>query len=462
MLCQRPDLCFYLREPYDKQKEQLFNFPNSLQSLWRIFQNIVRHHTLDRIFIVIDALNECDIESLELLINNVDPYYEPGVDMSARGHQISEYKEIKWLFTSRNESMVQQSLAGSLDISLEKHRRQVDSTVRKFVDVKVRHLQRRKRYDSTLRHYVEKQLLEKSQGTFLWVALACRGLLRPAVVSVNTKTVLSKLPSGLTPLYERTVEQVIDSEDQELVEGARSILRAMVVAFRPLALNELAVAAHLPKEHRHNLPVLREYVGQCGSMVTIRDDTAYFVHLSAKTYILSMPANSILSTEFSMDHQFLALNCFEYVCERLSDDYTKATYLSGPEKEETEVGYPMLFWIDHVRKSPMEIVNEIDLGSDFFLPNSVQRQAWFKIYGEKTHAKWEVFSTNVTAIHLVAYAGLPNFLASLLAIDREHEATKVDLLGNSPMLLAAKYGHELCVQLLLKTGADITLKNVDR
>ncbi|KAL8882048.1 MAG: hypothetical protein Q9198_000878 [Flavoplaca austrocitrina] len=410
LLCQRPDLCLYLREPYDKQKEQLFNSPNSLQSLWRIFQNI---------------------------------------------------KKIKWLFTSRNESMIQQSLAGSLDVNLEKHRQQVDGTVRKFVDVKVRHLQCRKGYDSALRHYVEKQLREKSEGTFLWVALACRELSKPAVLSVNTNTVLGKLPSGLTPLYERIVEQAIDSEDQELVECARSILRAMVVAFRPLALNELAVTAHLPKEHRHNLPALREYVGQCGSMVTIRDDTAYFVHLSAKRYILSMPANSILSTELSMDHQLLALNCFEYVCERLSDDHTKATYLSGPEKGETEVGYPMLFWIDHVRKSPMEIVNEIDLGSDFFLPNSVLRQTWFKIYWAKTHAKWEVFPTSVTAIHLVAYAGLPNFLASLLAIDREHEATKIDSLGNSPVLLGAKYGHELCVQLLLKTGADTTLKNLD-
>ena len=48
-----------------------------------------------------------------------------------------------------------------------------------------------------------------------------------------------------------------------------------------------------------------------------------------------------------------------------------------------------------------------------------------------------------------------------MAIDKDREAAKVDSLGNSPLLLAAKYGHELCVQLLLITGADTALKNLD-
>lgn len=35
LICQRPDLCVYLRDQYDKQKEQLFSSPNSVYALWR-------------------------------------------------------------------------------------------------------------------------------------------------------------------------------------------------------------------------------------------------------------------------------------------------------------------------------------------------------------------------------------------------------------------------------------------
>ena len=461
MLCQRPDLCFYLRDSYDKQKEQLFNSPNSLQSLWRIFQNIVRHESLQRVYIVIDALDECEAESLELLINHVDPYQEAKSNMLASEQSENDYGKVKWLFTSRNEVMIKQLFSESLDISLETNRNQVEYTVRKFIDVKVKQLQRRKGYDADLKCYVENQLRKKAEGTFLWVSLACRELSRPSVLSVNTKKVLIKLPSGLTPLYGRILEQVVESEDIELVECAKSILRSMVIAFRPLTLNEIAIAANLPEEHRHNLPALGEYVSQCGSMVTLRDHTAYFVHLSAKTYILSMTMGNILSTDPKVDHQFLALNCFEYVCGRLSQGHAKTAYLSGAEKGETEAEYPMLFWTDHVRESPVEIAQCLDLQREFFQPQSIQRQAWFKIYWEKTHAKWEAMPTQLTAMHLASYAGLPSLLDSLLVTEPDPNISILDSLGNSPLLLAAKYGHYLCVRMLLKAGADTAQKNLD-
>lgn len=464
LICQRPDLCVYLRDPYEKQKEQLFSSPNSVQSLWRIFLTITRHHSLQKTYVIIDALDECESDSIESFLALLDPdqSLHAEIPVAKQGMNTNDDPgKVKWLLTSRNELIIKQLLAGSLEVSLETNHLHVEDAVQKFIDVKARQLQRRKGYDMELKRHVEEQLHDKAEGTFLWVALACRELSKPSVLSMNTKSVLVKLPSGITALYGRIIEQVLTSEDEELADCARSILRSMVIALRPLTLNELAIVAKLPDEHRHNLPVLSEYVSQCGSIVTVREQTAYFVHLSAKTYILSMTSGTIMSSDLRADHQFLALNCFEYICKRLGQDLSKTAYLRGNDKHETEPEYPMLFWPDHTRQAPMEIADYFDLQQEFFQPNSPQRQAWFKSYWEKVHAKWEVMPTDFRALHLAAYAGLSCLIGIILVASGDSEVAVLDSLGNTPLLLAAKYGYAKCVRELLAAGADTAQANFE-
>ncbi len=465
LICQRPELCVYLRDQYEKQKEQLFSSPNAAQSLWRILQDIIRHASLQNVIIVIDALDECEAESIETLLTLLDPDSdsEPKKpfhnDLSTPNRNASE--KVKWLITSRNEVFIKQMLAGSLEISLETNHTHVDAAVRKFVNVKSGQLQRRKGYDTDLRIHVENHLREKAEGTFLWVALACRELSKPTVLSMITTKVLSRLPSGITPLYERIMDQIINFEDEELVEYAKSILRSMVVALRPLTLSELAIAANLPEEHRHNVPALSEYVNQCSSIVTVREHTVYFVHLSAKTYILSMDSMRIVSPDLKAEHEFIALNCFNYVRRCLAKDHSRTAYLHEAETQETEAEYPMLFWTDHTRHAPMAIAKRFDLQDEFFQPRSTLRQAWFDLYWTKMHAKWEVRPSEITALHLAAYAGLPCLVGTLLDLSQNSEFLMVDSLGNTPLLWAAKYGYETCVRLLLKAGADNRTENYE-
>lgn len=101
----------------------------------------------------------------------------------------------------------------------------------------------------------------------MWVALACRELSKPSVLSVNAEEVLLQLPSGIVPSYTRIMDQVLTSGDKRSI---KSILQSMVVALRPLTLPERAVAAGLPNQYHNNLHMLEEYVEQCGLMVTIR------------------------------------------------------------------------------------------------------------------------------------------------------------------------------------------------
>lgn len=457
LICQQPELCIHLRETYDKQKDHLFSSPNAVQSLWRIMCNMVNSHNLRQIYIVIDALDECEAECAETLLTLIDPTFDQERDQE-EGNLFSSCEDqrsekVKWLVTSRNEIAIKQMLAGVMHISLESNESHVSEAVSQFIVLKVNQLQRRKSYDSKLRKLVEGQLLEKAEGTFLWVSLACRELSRPRVLSVDTTKVLSRLPSGLTPLYERIMEQVTNAEDEELVECAKSILRAMVVAFRPLTLIELGIAANLPEEHRHNTPVISEYVNHCGSMVTIREHTVYFVHLSAKTFIQSWEGTAIVSANLGIEHEFLALNCFNYVCHELVNDHPRKAYLTKAESREIEVEYPILFWLEHTRRASAKFVMRFDLESDFFRPDSWQRQLWFEAYWTKVHAQWELRPSNFSALHLAAYSCLPWLVDALLALRHSADALAVDSLGNTALLWAAKNGCKESVRLLLDAGS---------
>jgi ankyrin repeat protein len=106
------------------------------------------------------------------------------------------------------------------------------------------------------------------------------------------------------------MKQVMSNEDKELAAFAKEILRSVTVALRPLTLEELAVTADLPKKYRYNLEVLIEYTEQCGSFLTIRQHTVYFVHQSAKEYLLSSESSAIFSPRLEEENKLIASRCF--------------------------------------------------------------------------------------------------------------------------------------------------------
>lgn len=486
ILCQHPDLAVYLHNEYEKQREQLFTSRNSLQTLWRIFHTIVKNSHLQELYVVIDALDECDMDSMETLLVLLEPYIELQEDDLGQSDQKYLGCPIKWLLTSRNELRIKQPLTGSLAISLEENASHVDDVVLKFIDVKVKQLTRVKHYDETLRNLVEEKLREKAEGTFLWVALACRELSKPSVLSVNTEEVLLQLPSGITPLYTRIMDQVLTSSDEKSTLYIKSILQSMVVALRPLTLPELAVVAGLPKQYQRNIRVLEEYVEQCGSMVTVRQRQAHFVHLSAKTYLqqaqfvhlsarthlLENGRGTIVSKDLRVEHRNVAVHCFNYIYNE-SRNWVEAqeflpsrANISGDFMRAENGGiawleYPMLFWMDHARDASDDIADQIKLDSEFFKLESKERRSWFSTYWSKTHTEHETSPEAFTSMHLAAYAGLSWLLLKLLDSYSPPDIHARDSHGNMPLLWAAKNGHGAAVQLLLDRGANVAAENYE-
>ena len=484
-VCQRPELAIYFYNEYEKQGDQLFSSPNALQALWRIFNSIVQNSNLQEVLIVIDGLDECHSEAMEIFLVLLEPYVTPHEEDLGQSLQKETVCRLKWLLTSRNDLNIKQPLTGSLNISLEENFSYVNEAVFTFIDVKVKQLAKVKHYDDSLKASVENTLRQKAEGTFLWVALACRELSKPSVLSVNTEEVLSHLPSGITPLYTRIMDQVLNSGDERSTTYIKAILQSMIVAWRPLTLPELAIAAGLPKQYHHNLHVLGEYVEQCGSMVTIRHRQAHFVHLSAKSYLrqaqfvhlsarthlLQTGRESIVSHDLGVEHRNIAINSFQYVCTAGSSTEPKdpsptssvIRRTSDHKKSQKEhvayLEYPMLFWIDHARNASPDIAEQFDVREEFFEERSESRRAWFQAYWENTHGDSESCPSAFTAIHLAAYGGLSWLLSKLLDSGFEAGVHARDSLGNQPLMWAARNGHSSTVQLLLDQGANVAAKN---
>ena len=263
---QEKTLIRHLRKRYDTAGRRLFEGPNSQYALLDVLLNILKDPSLRSVCLMIDALDECDNKILGLLEWIME-----------RNSEISP--KVKWLITSRNEPAFTERLGHGrqLHTSLELNSSHVTRAVAIFIDYKVRDLADMKFYNNKLQAFIRDSLLEKAEGTFLWVALVCKELRRAR--RGKERCFLQATPAGLVPLYERMLNQVLHQGDENDIESCRRILCSITLAFRPLRLTEIAVFAKISESE---LEILVEY---CGSFITIRGETAYLIHQSAKDYL---------------------------------------------------------------------------------------------------------------------------------------------------------------------------------
>ena len=86
---------------------------------------------------------------------------------------------------------------------------------------------------------------QKSDGTFLWVALVFEELLR--ALRRNVSQVLNRIPKGLTPLYDRMINQ-IQQLDYDYPQLCLITLATAAIAYRPLHIIEIRSSGGLEEE----------------------------------------------------------------------------------------------------------------------------------------------------------------------------------------------------------------------
>ncbi|KKO99139.1 hypothetical protein THAR02_08751 [Trichoderma harzianum] len=348
MVAQQPSLISHLRGEYDKSGKSAFEGTNSLVVLSRLFEQILRDDSLKGSIIVIDALDECIADSIQLL------------EIIVRNS--SSTSQVKWLVSSRNEADIQEELAAAENkstVSLELNAESVSTAIATYIRYKVQLLADKKGYKQPTRERVEKYLFDNASGTFLWVALVCA--LLEKVPRSDPLPKAADFPPALDQLYERMISRVCDLSISDI---SRRVLAITTVARRPLTTEELIPL--IKKGGHEEIIHPAEYdwedlLGHCGSFLTMRSGTIYFVHQSARDFLVTEGSQRLFSNGMEYVHgeifevsiadmrNILKRDIYDLVNPAFSMDNLSQHTLSNDPL--IPIKYGCVYWIDHFEQS---------------------------------------------------------------------------------------------------------------
>ncbi|KAH6888553.1 hypothetical protein B0T10DRAFT_573325 [Thelonectria olida] len=290
LLCTKePGLTSYVREKFDMEGKKLFEGLNVLVSLEEILADMLQDPRLRDVILIVDALDECSDDDRERLIALII--------------QFSSSSSAKWIVSSRNWPEIEEQFQDARDIrvALELNKKSISRAVEIFIRHKVDQLAQKKRYDAKTKESILDNLLLKANDTFLWVALVCEELARPRAKSWDAINTLASMPRGLDALYERMLKQIftLDEDGEDL---HRQILATACITYRPLTLDELRV--FVMEANDFSREQLEQVIGECGSFLTVQDGAVYFVHQSAKDFLLKK-ANEIFPLGIPDQHHLI-------------------------------------------------------------------------------------------------------------------------------------------------------------
>ena len=415
---------------------------------------------------MLDGLDECDTTSVEALLGLIQDDRLTGSLSGNRSSLTPSACSIKWLVASRREDIILEQLGGNAQIDLEQNSQHVTLAVEEYVRVQTSILARKKKYDQNLEIAVRRTLLEKAEGTFLWVSLACAQLARPGVKSLHTIRLLSNLPTGLTPLYQQILDDIF-KRTEEVAEDDRdyvtSILRAMSLAFRPLSVIEIGAVADLPDKYRESLSIMEDFVRLCGALVEIRQDRVHFVHASVKAFLSTV--GGILSPNSDTDHVWMAGNCF-YSLFNTFKEYQKQIPSSSERTKGRPlpafVDYAAVFWNRHAQAAPMDHFLQLHGGEQLWNMRSDFRNCWFNYHWKASHFSWDSTPQEMSALLVAAYACLPALTEITISRDDPAVINDVDERGHTALMWSAKGRDCRTTSLLLGNGADVNARNSNR
>ena len=471
ILKSRSELFKHIMPDFETQGEELFESSSffSFPSLWRIFRDMLQDPDLGTVYCVIDGLDECDRDSLQLLLRKLKSLF-----LTDLGHTVCP---LKMVIVSRDLSDFLPELLSSfphvtLDLNTAA---EIDHDIDQFIETKVNELSKLRRYPDRLCAHVKDVFRDRAEGTFLWIGIAAQELERPIITEVEG--VLKLLPRGLEPLFARMLLQIDPGRRQIVAQ----ILRWVVMAARPLTVSELSIAI-MPYGDVHTVAfsrkeVMRDQILSCGYLLRITNDTVNLVHQSIKDYLLRKSSDSnaeleafrIKEDEGNLE---LARRCFYYLQDvaLLKEQLVKNKQdfrMSWERRRELPREFPLLsyamqYWPTHA--SALKHTDEIfDLSLPFYKDPKFCA-IWRKIYPALDGTKGQRIPNN--PLHIASYFNLRPLAENVISTYRRKKSkgssdplNEPDKNGLTALHLAAERGYVAVSQLLLDEDAQIDIED---
>jgi hypothetical protein len=342
LIDQQPSLISHIQQKYEHAGRTLFEDSNAWIAVSEIFSDILQDPGLRSVYLFVDALDEC-ITDLPRLLKFV-------------AQHSSAPSRVKWIVSSRNWPAIEEELekAGhKVRLSLELNAESVSTAVGIFIRHKVSQLAQSKSYDPETQAAVLKHLVSNANDTFLWVALVCQNL--QGIPRRNVLKRLTAFPPGLDSLYERMMQQISSTDDADL---CKQVLAVLAIVYQPVTLVELTALVE-ELDDITNTQEKQEIINLCGSFLTLREDTIYFIHQSAKDFLLSKASTTILPSGSRDIHCIILSRSLQAMSRTLCRDMYGLGALGYPA-EQVKLPFPdplamsrysCIYWIDHLCNS---------------------------------------------------------------------------------------------------------------
>ncbi|KAG8415900.1 hypothetical protein J3459_013961 [Metarhizium acridum] len=406
---------------------------------------------LGTVLCLIDGLDECDDDSIKLLVGKFRHFFSSK----------KSSKRFRLAIISRKVDGLGACCQVRLDLDNSEH---VSNDITKFISTRVEELNKVDDFAS-IREQVQTTLLNGANGTFLWVSSVITELLK-ANTRIDILQTLEKTPPGLDAAYSGTLEKIKVSQRSMVSK----ILRWVVMAVRPLTLKELAAAAQVECIASMSIDdVVRYYITLCEPMLKVlkvdeEKEVVDLVHQSARDYLLRPMSGNDKPPEFHINigeaHSELLGRCLDYIERSDLRHGPLDTFNSSVLQKSPLLDYATLFWPEHAKLSSTYADEHLRLSRPLFQKRSALRENWCEAY----LANKGCFNASTPLppapplLHLICHFGIELLARKMLSrykIVPFVRANMLDQMGFGPLIYAACEGHETLVRLLLEKGAYV-------
>jgi hypothetical protein len=408
IIAKRPQLVKHAL-PYFETPEKTQQTLLSLETLWIIFSKLIIDAELGTMFCVLDGLDECHEDTLRSLVPRI-------IDLlSCQGSTQGSTRTMiafKLAIVSRKIPGLHKCIRVQLDPD---NNEKVASDIERVISARVNELSHIPGFDDALRRTVQTALLQRAEGTFLWVGFAVHELLQKRTCS-EVLGVLENLPTGLPAYYSRMLQDIPAEQRQT----SSSILRWVTLALRPLELQELAAAVDVrPFSSRLTIDqATRDVITLCGPLLRVQEREVSLVHQSVRDYLLRKEEDSNAVLEAyrirpQTTHLEIVQSCLN--CVMLSGFQQNVVELADRSlsQESPLLRYAAVHWPEHARGCATPLDTDFLCSLKHFLEaKHTVRRHWWAAYRENNN---ERLPPALPLLHMLCYLGFEPLVQAVVA-----------------------------------------------
>lgn len=437
----------------DQQKS---GFSWQLHDLWSAFTEMLWSIGGDiRVFIIIDALDECDEES-RIGRSNISGCFSSLIEDCATSAQLS----VKVMLSCRQlEHCISEdySVSSVWHKALEIKPQMTEADIKIVTQTKVAKFAQAKGISEKLARRLEESFVQNSNGMFLWISLTIAQL---RTHRINSEPIDSMfLPIGLNQLY----LSVLQDRGTSRLEDLRLVLSCIMCAARPLKISELHCMLECHSGDKWE-GLKGDISFLCGPLVVIYDgDVLRMVHNSVRTFLTS--AESSLHPSGSEKKPFIdvtsaetvmASACLSYLethCDRVPS--RKVNYRIRMEallEKLPFMEYAYLYWNRHLRNAGPDGINVQHLLEQAELIETMFQVSYFLRFPLSRDDPW--FPDDPSSLNFAASFDILWLVKYILDRDDNPDGFRTNDQSWTPLIWAAEKGNPDCVDELLRRGAD--------